>query len=163
MVCLKTRSHANTHYKVTFINRTRSILKLPSNSAYLIKVSEFKRSYLAQISQIYADRPFVFEALLLSSRWSCPTWAGRDTRWLLPWRWGRGWSQNHCRTSSALTEGGQSPPAATHTESWFIRTFNIKHVVFHFLLTFMLYVFYSDLSGCVHVCLLCGRMCQNLD
>lgn len=51
-----------------------------------------------------------------SSRWRCHTWAGHNTKQLLRWRWGQGWSQDHYRTSSALKGGGWSRPAAANTQ-----------------------------------------------
>lgn len=71
---------------------------------------------------------------VVSSRWSCPTWAGRDTTRLLRWRRGRGRRQGRCRTSSALTEGGRSLPAATKITqnqfSYILSWFYLPQVVF---------------------------------
>lgn len=95
------------------------------------------------------------EALLVSSGWSCPTWAGCDTRWLLPWRWGQGWSRDHCRTSSAQTEGGQSPPAAGHLTHRccfsYISLFFTLHIWFYFDLSQVIFgvMFVCHVAGCV--------------
>lgn len=86
---------------------------------------------------------------VVSCRWSCPTWAGRDTRSLLRWRRGRGWSQDRCRTSSGLTEGGQSPPAATNTNTG---------CYFYYVLSRFLHALHL-IRLCSWSCLLSGRIC----